>query len=169
MLAALVPPVRGEVKEIPDVGGPEVGPRLDHPEHVLVIERLVFLGVVALFGMGGMEGGVCVRAVLGKADHTVGVLGVILVKKLVRLLQLAEIPAEVEVIAVDVGDLQNGALGLQHENVGHGGQTRWIHAVAELVEQPVILQQILVDRAGGGDLVGEAPDGDRGVVIALGD
>ena len=169
VLAALVPPVGGEVEEVPHVGGPKVRPGLDHLEHVLVIKGLVLLGVVALLGAAAVEGGVGIGAILAEADDPFGVLGVIFVKELVGLLQLSQVPAEIEVIAVDVRDLENGALDLQHEDIRHSGQARRIHAVAEFVEGPVVFQQLLVHGAGSSDLVGEAPDGDGGVVIALGD
>ena len=168
VLAALVTPVRGKVEEVPDVRRPKVGALLDHFEHMLMVERLILLGVVPLLGMAAVEGGVCVRAVLRKADDALRVLRVILVKKLVRLLQLPEVPAEVEIIAVDVGDLENRAFDLQHEHVGHGGESGLVHTVAQLVERPVVFQQLLIHSARGGDLVTEPPHRDAGVVIALG-
>ena len=133
VLAALVPAVGRKVEEVPHMRCPEIRPRLDHGEHVLVIERLILLGVIATLRVGGMEGGVCVRAILGEADHPVGVFGVVLVEELIRLLQLPEIPAEVEVIAVDVGDFEDRALDLEHKDVRHRGQARRVHAVTELV------------------------------------
>ena len=164
IMASTITPVGGEVEEVPYMRRPEPGARLNHAQHVLVIQRLVFLGVVALFRMRGMKGGVGVRAVLGKADDPVGVFGVVLVEELVRLRKLPEVPAEVEVIAVDVGNGQNGAVDLQHEDVRHRGQAGGIETVAQLVQRPVIIQQLLIDRAGGGDLVGQPPDSDDGEV-----
>ena len=49
------------------------------------------------------------------------------------MLQLAEIPAEIEVVAVDIRDLEDRAVGLQHEDVRHCGQTGRVHTVAQLV------------------------------------
>ena len=136
---------------------------------MLVIERLVFLGVIALFGVRGMESGIRVRAVLTEADHARGVFGVVFVKELIGLLKLAEIPAKVEVVAVDVGDLEDRAVDLQHKHIGHRCQTGLVHAVAELIEQPMVFEQLLVHGAGGCNLVREAPDRNAGVVVALGD
>ena len=169
VLPALVAAVGGKVKEIPHMRRPEIGPRLDHFEHMLVVQRLVFLGIIALFGAGGVEGGVGVRTVFGKADDALGVFRVVFVEKLIGLLQLAQIPAEVEVIAVDVGDFQDGAVDLQHEHVRHGGEPRGIHPMAQLVERPVVFQQFLIHGAGCGDLVRQAPDRDAGMVVTLGD
>ena len=134
VLSALVTSVSGEIKEVPHMGRPEVRPFFYHPKHVLVIQRLVFLGIVPLLGTRRMIGGIGVRAVLGKADDAVGVFGMVLVKELVRLRKLAQIPAEIEIVAVDIRDLQDGAVDLQHEDVRHGGKARRVHAVAEVVE-----------------------------------
>ena len=41
--------------------------------------------------------------------------------------------------------------------------------MAKIVQEPMVLQQFLVDGAGGGDLIAETPDRDAGVIIALGD
>ncbi len=89
VLAALVATVGGKVEEIPNVGGPKPGPCLYHAQHMLMIQRLIFLGVVALFGAAAVEGGVGVRAVFAKANDPVGIFGVVFVKELVGLLQLA--------------------------------------------------------------------------------
>ena len=169
VLAALITSVGGEVEEVPDVRCPEIRARFDHAEHMLMIKRLVFLGIVALLRVLGVEGRIGVRAVFGEADDPVGVLGVVFVEEFVRLLQLSQVPAEIEVLAVDIGNLQNGAFNLQHKDVGHGCQARRIEAVAKIVQEPMVLQQFLVDGAGGGDLIAETPDRDAGVIIALGD
>ena len=71
--------------------------------------------------------------------------------------------------AVHVRDLQNGAGGLQHEHICHGGLPGGVQLVGQLVQQTVVFQQILVDSGSGGNLVGQAPHGDAGVVVVLTD
>ena len=139
MLAPLVPAVGGEVEQVPHVGGPKPGPRLDHSQHVLVVQALVLLGVVPLLGTAAVEGGVGVCPVFGEAHDLFGVLLVELVEEPVRLLHVAQIPAEVQVVAVHVGNVQDGAVGLQHEDVGHGGLPSGVHLVAQVVEEPMVL------------------------------
>ena len=134
-----------------------------------MVQSLVFLGVIPPFGTGGMEGRIGVRPIFRKADHPIGILFMVFVKELVRLVQFAQIPAEIQVVAVDIRDLQDGAVDFQHEHVGHGGRARFVHPVAQVVQQPMVLQQVVIDGAGGGDLVGEAPRGDARMVVALGD
>ena len=93
----------------------------------------------------------------------------VLVKELVVLLQFAQIPAEVEVVAVHIGNFQNGTGGLQHKHVCHGGLAGGVQLVRQLVQQTVVFQQILVDSRSSGDLVGQAPHGNAGVVVVLDD
>ena len=93
----------------------------------------------------------------------------VLIKELVVLLQFSQIPAKVKVVAVYVRDLQNGAGGLQHKHVCHGGLAGGVQLVRQLVQQTVVFQQILVDSRSSGDLVGQAPHGNAGVVVVLDD
>ena len=132
-----------------------------------MVDALVALGIVPLLRAPGLVLGVGVRAVLREADDLIRVRGVEAVEELVVLLQLPQIPAEIQVIAVDVGNVQDGAVRLQHEDVGHGGGAGGVQLMAQLVKQAVVFQQVLVHGAGGGDLVGEAPAHDRGMVVAL--
>ena len=169
VLAALVPAVGSKVEHIPDVGSPQPGPVGNHFGHVLMEDALVGLGIVTLFGMGSLVGRIGVGAVLAEADAAVGILGVIVVKEFIVLVQVPQIPAEIEVIAVHIGDLQDGAGDLQHEYVGHSGGPGGVQLVGQIVEGAVVFQQLLVHRAGGGDLVGEAPHGDAGMVVVLDD
>lgn len=112
VLAALVTAVGREVEEVPNVGGPKPRAFFDEGEHVLVVEGLVAFSIVAFFGVAGLEGGVGVCTIFREADAAVGVLGVIFVKEFVVLLELAEVPAEVEVVAVDIWDFKDGAIDI---------------------------------------------------------
>ena len=168
LLAALVPAVGSKVEQVPHMGGPQPRPRLDELQNVLVVDALVLFGVVAPLRGGGLELRVGVRTVLGEAHGAVGILGVVGVKEFVILLQAAQIPPEIQVVAVHVRDIQNGAVRLQHEHIGHGGGSGGVEAVAQLVQRPVVVQHILRHRAAGGDLVTQAPHRDGRMVITLG-
>ena len=93
----------------------------------------------------------------------------VFVKEVIVLFQLTQIPAEVEVVAVDVGNFEDRAVGVQHEHVGHRGGAGGVEFVAQFVEGAVVFQQFLVDGGGGRDLVGEPPHRDAGVVVVLHD
>ena len=169
MLAALITAIGGKIKHIPHMGRPQPRTIGNHLCDMLVVNALVALSVVALFRMAALVLGVGIRAILRKADAAVRVISMIFVKKLVVLLQLAQIPAEVEVVAVHVRNLQNGAGGLQHKHICHGGLAGGVQLVGQLVQQTVVFQQILVDSGGGGDLVRKAPHSNAGVVVILED
>ena len=169
MLAALIAAIGGKIKHIPHMGRPQPRTVGNHLCDMLMVNALVTLGVVALFRVAALILGVSICAILRKADAAVGVIGVVFVKELVVLLQFAQIPAKIEVVAVHVRDLQNGAGGLQHEHVCHGGLAGGVQLVRQFVQQTVVFQQILVDRRGGGDLVGQAPHSNAGVVVVLDD
>ena len=134
-----------------------------------MVDALITLGVVAFFRVAALVLGVGICAVLRKADAAIRVIGVVFVKELVVLLQFAQIPAEVEVVAVHIGNFQNGTGGLQHKHVCHGGLAGGVQLVRQLVQQTVVFQQILVDSRSSGDLVGQAPHGNAGVVVVLDD
>ena len=169
VLAALVAAIGGKIKHIPHMGRPQPRTVGNHLCDMLVVNALVALGIVALFRVAALVLGVGVCAVLRKADAAVRVISMIFVKELVVLLKVPQIPAEVEVVAVHIRDLQNGAGGLQHEHVCHGGLAGGVQLVRQFVQQTVVFQQILVDRRGGGDLVRKAPHGNAGVVVVLDD
>ena len=169
VLAALVPAIGGKVEHIPHMGRPQPRTVGDHLCNMLVVNALIAFGVVALFRVAALILGVSICAILRKADAAVGVIGVVFVKELVVLLQFAQIPAKIEVVAVHVRDLQNGAGGLQHEHICHGGLPGGVQLVGQLVQQTVVFQQIFIDSGCGGNLVGQAPNGNAGVVVVLDD
>ena len=69
---------------------------------MLVVKGLILLRVISLHRVRILDRIVGVRAVLGQADDLVGVFRVELVKELVVLLQLAHIPAIIQVVGADV-------------------------------------------------------------------
>ena len=169
VFAAFIPSVGCEIEQIPDVGCPEPGAFFNHLQHMLVIKRLVFFGVITFFRVRAVEGRVCVCTVLRESDYLAGKSGVIFIEKFIRLFQLTQIPAKIQIIAVDIRNLQNRTVDFQHEDVCHGGQTGGIHPVTEIIEKPVVFQQVVIDGTCCRDLVGEPPNGNRGVVVTLGD
>ena len=140
VLAAFITAVGSKVKEVPHMGRPQIRPLLDALEQVLMVGTLIGFGVVTLFRSGILVLGICIRAVLGEANDPVGEFLVIVVEELVILLQFAQIPAEIQVIA---GNIRNGnqfAFLLQHERMSHNGRPGRIHPVAQIVQDPVVLQ-----------------------------
>ena len=93
----------------------------------------------------------------------------VVIKEFIILFQIAQIPAEVEVVAVDIRDLQDRTVCFQHEYIGHGGRTGGIHMMAEIIQKTVVFQQVFVDGTGCGDLIGQSPYNDGWMVVALSD
>ena len=169
VFAALIAPIGGKVEHIPDMGRPQPRAVSNHFCHVLVIDALVGFGIIALFGVGALVGGVGVRAVLRKSDAAVRVFGVVGIKKVVVLVKLAQVPAKIQVVAVHIGNFQNRAGDFQHKDVRHRGRTGRVKAVRQFVQGAVVFQQLLIDRAGGGNFVGQSPNSNAGVVVVLDD
>ena len=64
VLAALITAIGGKIEHIPRMGGPQPRAVGDHLGHVLVVNALVALGVVALFRVAVLVLGVGICAVL---------------------------------------------------------------------------------------------------------
>ena len=91
------------------------------------------------------------------------------IKKVIVLIQLTQIPAKIQVVAVHIGNFQNRAGDFQHKDVRHRGQAGGVELVRQIIEGAVVFQQLLVHRAGGGNFVGQSPNGNAGVVVVLHD
>ena len=126
---------------------------------------LIFLGVVTLLRIGGVPVK-RLTAVLGAADRNVGVGLVEVVEPGAVHIGLTAVPTEVVVVGYNVGNLDIGIVDLTHRNRCNSGATGIVHLVAEVVKNVVVLDKIGV-RATDGDLVGETPNYDRGVVVVL--
>ena len=81
---------------------------------------------------------------------------------------IAAVPAEVVVVGNHVGNLKIGIVHLAHGNSRNSSLSGAVHLVAEVVQNSVVLQKILVGAADR-DLVRETPYHDRGVIIVLRD
>ena len=56
----------------------------------------------------------------------------VLIEEAVVLVEISQIPAKIEIIAGDIGQIDQRVLMLEHESVRHGGGTGAVHAVAEV-------------------------------------
>ena len=136
---------------------------------MFVVDGLVGLAPVTLFGAAVLVGGVGVGAVFRQTDDHIGVLLVELVKPRIVLFEFAEIPAEIQVVAADVGHLDKGVVHIQHKGMGHRRGAGGVQLVAEVVEQLVVLYHVGGHATRGRDLVGQPPADDGRVVVVLHD
>ena len=168
VLATLGTVVGAEVEHVPHMGGPDVLAGEQLLDQLFVEEGLIFLGVVTLGGLGGVpvQG---FAAVLGHAHRDVGVLGVELIEPGAVHGGVAAVPAEVVVPAHHVGDLDVLSIHAAHGHDGHGGEAGLVHLMHQIVQNAMVLQQVGILGTLHGDLVGETPHHDGGVVVVLGD
>ena len=153
-LAALTATVRAEVEPIPDVHCPDVRALRPHFEHMLVVDGLVAFRPVAALRAGALVGGVCVRAELRQTDDAVGVVFVERVKKFIVLLQFTQVPAVVEIITANIGQLHKRVVGIQHKSVRHCGGAGGVQAMAEVVQKTMVRRQVFCHAGGDGNLIG---------------
>ena len=168
-LAALVARVGREVEHVPDVRGPKVGALVKELEHVLVVDALVLLRVVLAAGLGGVEVGHGLAAILAHADRAVPVEQAPDAKPGLVEPEAGHVPAQVEVPGHDVGYVGALVVPEAHRVAGERRGARGVHLVDEIVEHAVVVQHVSVVLGGDGDLVGEAPHADARVVVVLGD
>ena len=166
-LAALVAGVGCKVEHIPDVGRPHPLMPVEAAEHVLVILCLILFGVVAAAGLRAVEVRHTLGTVLGEAQRTARVDQMEEVHPQVVQEQARHIPAEVEVPADEVGDVGHRVEGAAHGVAGQRGQAGGVHLVAQVVQLAVIVEHIGLVPGGDGDLIGDAPADDAGVVVVL--
>ena len=167
-LAALVPGIGGKVEHIPAVGGPHILAGEQLLDQGLMIDSLVFFGVVAGFGIGVVppQG---LTAVLGDTDGLIGMLGMELVEPGTVSFDGAAVPAEIVVVADSVGDGNVGVVGGTGRDSCHGGQAGLVHLVNQCVQLLMVVDDIGFIDAVGIDLIAEAPDNDGGMVVVLDD
>ena len=82
---------------------------------------------------------------------------------------IAAVPTEVMVVGNGIGDVDILLIHIAHGNNCHGGGTGLVQLVAQIVENMVVLQQIGILGILHGDLVGQTPDNDGGMVVILDD
>ena len=168
LYAALVAGVTAKVKHVPHMRGPQPGALVDDLRQMLVVHRLVFLGVVLALGRVAVVADNALRAVLGDAQRAVRMQRVEFIQPLLVVFQLAAVPAEIMVIAEHVGDMVHIVLHRHHGNVGDGGHAGLVHLVRQGIQVPQVVQQARA-LAADGDLVGNAPEADGGMIVVLHD
>ena len=134
-----------------------------------MVHRLVFLGVVAPPGLGGMQVGHALAAVFGVAQAALGEHLVEEADPPVVQEQARHIPAQIQVPGHDVRQVSHPVKGAAHGVTGKAGGAGGVHLVAQLVELAVVVQHVLFIFGGDGDLVGQAPGDNAGVVVVLHD
>ena len=119
-----------------------------------MVDGLVAFRPVAALRAGALVGGVCVRAELRQTDDAVGVVFVERVKKFIVLLQFTQVPAVVEIITVNVGQLHKWVVGIQHKSVRHCGGAGGVQAMAEVVQKAMVRRQVFCHAGSDGNLIG---------------
>ena len=90
-------------------------------QHVLVVDSLVFLGVVAAAGMLAVQVGHALSAVFAEAQRAVGVAEVEEIHPQIIEEQPRHIPAQVQVPADQIGDVGHRVKGSAHGVAGQRG------------------------------------------------
>lgn len=85
VFSTLISSVCRKIKQIPDMCCPQIRALLDHFCHMLMINTLIFLCVIAPFRICTVVSRIGVCAILGKSDHTIRVRCVIRIKETVVL------------------------------------------------------------------------------------
>ena len=96
-------------------------------------------------------------AVFRAADGNIGMGLVELIKPGAVHGGLAAVPTEIVVIGHHIRDLQIGVIHLAHGHSRNGSQAGLVHLVAEVIQDTVILQKIVI-RAADADLIGKSPN-----------
>ena len=166
VFAALIPGVSAKVEHIPHMGSPHKLPGEQLLDQLLMVVGLVFLGVITLGGVGGMP----VQrfaAILRTANGNIGVLSVEVIEPGAVHRGVTAVPAKIVVVGNHVRNLDVGRIDGTGRNRRNGGQSGLVHFVAQIVEDVVVFQQIGVSVALHGNLIGQAPNHDGGVIIVL--
>ena len=166
-LAALISGISGKVKHIPQMCRPHEGTLVKEVKHKLVILALIFLGLVSSVRMRGMEIWHTLAAILGVSETAVGITVVEVVYPHVVKPHKGSVPAEIEIPAYYVGEVAHTVEGSAHCIAGKSGGTAGIPIVNKVVKHLMVVHHILAVLGRDGNLVGDTPYADRGVVVAL--
>ena len=143
VLAAFVSAIGTEVEHIPHMGCPQILPGEELADQGLMVNSLVFFGIVTGIGVGVVPVQ-RLAAILGAADGLIRMLGMELVEPGAVVIQFAAVPAEVMVIADGVGDGNILVMGGGGGHGCHGGKSGLVHSVAEVIEHFVIVYKAFV-------------------------
>ena len=135
---------------------------------MLVVLALVFFRLVQPLGMVRVELGHTLAAVLGITETAVGIDLVEEVHPQLVQEHTGHIPAQIQVPAHQVRDLVgHGVEGTADGVAGQGGQAAGVQLVDQIVEDLMVVHHVGLVLGGNGDLVGDAPDTNGGVVVVL--
>ena len=168
VLAALRARVRAEVEHIPHMRRPEILTGKELADQGFMIHRLILLGIIAAFRLGivPVER---LAAVLAHADGRIGIFLMEAVKPRTVFIHAAAVPAEVMIVADHVRNMHDFLIHTAHGDAGDHRGARGVQPMHQIVELSVIADHVRILRAVHGDLVGEAPDRNGRMVIALHD
>ena len=155
-----------EIKHVPDMGGPEIGTFHEDFGHVLMIFRLIALGVVAAFRLIRLPCDDALRAVFRQTEADFGILPVKFIQPFFVFLIASAVPAKVVIIAFDVRDAVERAVHGEHADMGNRRQAAGVKLLHKSVQIPVVFHKSGLF-SGDGDLVGNSPEADGGMVIIL--
>ena len=105
-----------------------------------MVQRLIGFAVIPTFRCVGLENRIGIGPILRKADASVGIGPVVIVKKLIILGEFSQVPAKIQIIAAQVRYGDQWAVRSQHKDMSHGGWAGLIETVAQIIEQTVIFQ-----------------------------
>lgn len=91
----------------------------------------------------------------------------IVIKEAVVLFQISKIPTKIEVVAADIRNTNQRTFMLQHEGMGHGCGTCFVHCVAQVIEQHMVFHQIF-GHTMHRHLIAQTPADNGWMIIALG-
>ena len=167
VLSALCTGICSEVEHVPYMSCPDERPAEQLLDQLFMIVSLILFRVVTLHRIRGMPVQ-CLTAVLTHTNRTVRIFLVELIKEFAVHIGCSAVPAIVMVIRKNIRNLNIGRIHAAHGNNGHGGQSGGIQAMAQIVQNAMVLQKILIlCIAAHGDLVGKSPYDDAGMVVIL--
>ena len=166
-LAALISGIGSKVEHIPEVSCPHEGTLVKEIKHILIVNALIFLRLISSLRVGGVKVRHTLAAVLGVAESTVGVTLVEVVNPQIVKPHKGSVPAEIKIPAYNIRKVSNRVKGSAHSIARKGGGTAGVHLVNKIVKDLMVFHHILLILGGYGNLVGDTPNADRGVVIAL--
>ncbi len=166
--AALVSGRAAEIEHVPDVGGPQIRPLHEDSCHVFVVFGLVALRVIPAFRFVRLPGDNALRPVFRQAQADIGVLFMKIIQPFFVFGVVSPVPAKIVIVAFQIGDPVEGTLGGEHADVGDGGQAGGIQLFYQGVQVSVVFHQAGFF-AGDGDLIGDAPEADGGMIVILTD
>ena len=168
VLSAFGPCVRGEVKHIPDMRGPDEFSGIQLLDQFLMILCLILLAVIPLTRLPVMPVQ-SLRAVFAHADGRIRIPGMERIHPRPVHLHGTTVPSKIQVVGQHIRNMHNGIVDGAHAHRCHGCGSCGIHLVAQIIEDAVVLQHVLIGGRHHGDLIGQSPDHNGRVIVVLND